>query len=671
MKKITLLFLGCLAGLQFAKAQSFSDDFESYTVGSKLGSQSPNWTTWSAADGGTEDVNVITTDNHTSGGSKSIYCVSTSTAGGPADVVLPFGGVQTSGIFTFSSWFKVPAGKTGYFNFIGSATINAAGTGNIYALDCFMNADGSIYFNNSATTKLITTYPQGVWYELKIVANLTTNNWEVFIDGVSKGAFASTENKVSFLDIYPSNAQASFWVDDVHYDIAPYTLPPVNGSVSSLVVANGLSGQQQTPSVIVKNVGSNAITSFNLTFNNNGATTTQTITGVNIASLTSYTVAIPAVTLASGTNSFVATISNVNGAGPDASASDDAKSVSFNAVTPAAGKMVVAEEGTGTWCGWCPRGAVFMDALATKYNGYFAGIAVHNGTNDPMKDATYDTGMGSLISGYPSALVDRGSETDPSDIEPDFLSKVAIAPKAFIANTSIYNAATRQLSVTITTTVQQAISGDYRLACVLTEDDVTGTTSGYNQANYYAGGSSGQMGGFETLANPVPAAQMHYNHVARAINPSFTGIPNAYGASATIGQVFTHIFTFTLAATWDASQMNIVGMFIDSNGKIDNASSSKISGAVGINEVNSSDVQFSLFPNPATNNAAISLNLEKKSAVEVAIYSVNGALIAEKNYGKLSGETVLPIELTNVKAGMYFVNLTIDGKTIVKKLIKE
>lgn len=670
MKKTTLLFLGCLAGLSLAKAQSFSDDFESYTVGSKLGPQSPNWTTWSAADGGTEDVNVITTDNHTSGGSKSIYCVSTSTAGGPADVVLPFGGVQTSGIFTFSSWFKVPSGKTGYFNFIGSATINAAGTGNIYSLDCFMNANGSIDFKNGTATKLTTTYPQGAWYELKIVANLTTNNWEVFIDGVLKGSFASAENKVAFIDIYPSNAQASFWVDDIHYDIAPYTLPAVNGAVSVLSVANGLAGQQQTPSVIVKNTGANAMTSFNLTFNNNGAPTTQTITGVNIASLASYTVTVPAVTLISGTNTFSATISNVNGAGADASASDDVKSVSFSAITPAPGKMVVAEEGTGTWCGWCPRGAVFMDAMAAKYSGYFAGVAVHNG--DPMTNSTYDSGMGALISGYPSALVDRGPDTDPSAIEPDFLSRIVLAPKAFLANSYTYTAATRELNVTITTTVQQAISGNYRLACVLTEDDVTGTASGYNQTNYYAGGGSGVMGGYETLPSSVPAAQMHYDHVARAINPSFTGIPNAYGTSATVGQVFTHTFTFTLAATWDASQINIVGMFIDSNGKIDNASSSKISGStVGINEINNSDVQVSLFPNPAANNAAISLNLVKESTVEMAIYAVNGALIAKKDYGKLSGEMVLPIELANIKAGMYFVNLTIDGKTTVKKLIKE
>ena len=669
MKKITILTLGCLASLSLVKAQSFSDDFESYTAGSKLGPQSTNWTTWSLNDAPAEDVNVVTTDNHTSGGSKSIYLSSTSANGGPQDVVLPFGGVHTTGIFTFSSWFKVPSGKSAYFNFQGGSTINASGTGNIYSLDCFMNADASVDFKNSTASKILTTYPQNVWFELKIVANLTTNNWEVFIDGVSKGAFASTENKVSFIDIYPADAQASYWVDDVHYDLVPYTLPAVNGGVNILTVANGLVGQQKTPSVIVKNTGAQAMTSFDLTFNNNGTPATQNITGVNIASMATYTATIPNITLIAGANTFSATISNVNGAGADGDASDDMKSVTFTPTQPALGKMVVGEEGTGTWCGWCPRGAVFMDKLATEYEGYFAGIAVHNG--DPMVNTVYDAAIGGLISGYPNVLMDRGPETDPSAIEPEFLQKIAVAPKAFLVNSDMYNTVSRQLDVTITSTFQQAVTGDYRIACVLTEDGVTGTASGYAQANYYQGGGSGPMGGYESLPNPVPASQMVYNHVAREIKPDFAGLPNSFPATVNMNDVFTHNFTFTLPAAWNPSNIHIVGLLIDPNGKIDNASSSEITTPVGVNEVASIDAHFNLYPNPAADRAMLSMSLEKEATVEVAIYKVDGALVAAKNYGKLNGSFILPIEMANFNSGMYFVNVTINGETSMLKLVKE
>ena len=98
MKKTFLLFMmGCFASFTFA--QTFSDDFESYTIGSYLGSSSADWTTWSGTEGGAEDVQI--TDNNASSGSNSIYFSSTSPNGGPADVVLPFDQVYNSGNFSF------------------------------------------------------------------------------------------------------------------------------------------------------------------------------------------------------------------------------------------------------------------------------------------------------------------------------------------------------------------------------------------------------------------------------------------------------------------------------------------------------------------------------------------------------------------------------------------
>jgi hypothetical protein len=78
-----------------------------------------------------------------------------------------------------------------------------------------------------------------------------------------------------------------------------------------------------------------------------------------------------------------------------------------------------------------------------------------------------------------------------------------------------------------------------------------------------------------------------------------------------------------------------------------------------------------LFPNPAGDLTAISLNLDKASKVDVAIYTVDGALVASRSYGELNGAMTLPVDMTPYNAGMYFVNVTIDGNTTVKKLIKK
>lgn len=674
--KFTLIAAIALLGFS-AKAQTFSDDFESYTVGSKLGPQSTNWTTWSNADGGTEDVNVIASDSYS--GTKSIYFSSTSATGGPADVVLPFGGVYTSGTFEFKARFKVPSTKTGYFNFQANATI-----GQIWALDCYMNADQTLTMGNTGGQLFSGTYPQGNWFELKYIINLNTNQWKVFVNDTLRGTFSNTVNQIASLDIYPANAAASYWVDDVSYTYTPYVLPTFNAALTSLEIANGLTGQTKTATAQIRNLGNTAITSFDINLNYNGNSQTKNVTGVNIASLAVYEITLDQnITLANGTNSAVATISNVNGNASDGDSTDNVKSIVIAPVNPAAGKIVVAEEGTGTWCQWCPRGAVFMDLMETNYEGYVAPIAVHNA--DPMTYTIYDAGMGAYLAGYPQVIVDRGTAFDPSQLEANFLNKVTAAPIAILENGATYNSTTRELKVSVTSTFNSAIAGDYKMACVLTEDSVKGTGSTWSQANAYAGGANGVMGGFELLANPVPFTKMQYDHVARIICPSFEGYANAFGASVASGASVTHTYTYVLPTTWRTNKMHIINMLINPNGGIENASNSTIAEAVakgytsgmeigtnvtGIQTLAGPDA-IQIYPNPAGNTATISFDLKSNSAVTLAIYALDGKLIGSRVYENLSGANAIPMDISGFANGVYFVRLTTKDASSTLRLIKE
>ena len=659
-----------------AKSQSFSDDFESYTAGSKLGPQSPNWTTWSNGDGGTEDVNVVTTAAHS--GTKSIYFSSTSSTGGPSDVVLPFAGPHTQGIFEFKAWFKVPTNKTAYFNFQAENTI-----GTTWAMDCYMNADGSLQINNVSTTYITATYPQNQWYQLKIKANLSTNQWEVFVDSTSVGTFSNVTNKIASVDIYPANASASFWVDDVSYSLTPYVLPSTNAAVGAINIPNGLVGQIRKPKISVRNLGVTAITSFDYSLTHKGATISDTIRNVNIVSLGELKIDINEdFVLPLNNDTAVLTISNINGLAGDDDSLDNTKTITINTVVPADGKIVLAEEGTGTWCQWCPRGAVFMDMMSKNYEGYFAGVAVHNA--DPMTLTDYDAAISAAIPGYPSILSDRTNVIDPSDMEADFIQLIQIAPAATIKNGATYDAVTRELKVSLTTTLNQDISGDYRVACVLTQDSVRGTGAAYNQANAYANGAAGPMGGFELLANPVPASKMIYDHVARHISPSFAGYPNAFGASTDSGQSVTYTFTYILPATSNAAKMNIVGMMMDPNGTTVNASTSSINTAVangyvigteiggnitGIEKLAGPDA-IRIAPNPGNEVSSVLISLLKEANVQVEIFNMNGAKIATKDYGMLTGDMDLPIQLSELTSGLYLVKVMVDGYPTTLKLVK-
>ena len=652
-------------------AQLFSDNFDSYPVGQYLGPQSLTWSTWSGSEGGAEDVQI--TNNNASSAPNAIYFSSTSANGGPQDVVLKFGQLYTSGIFTLQNKFYINAGKTGYYNIQGALTI-----GNLWALNVNMDAGQLIIDDGNTPNLVVASYPEATWFELKIEANLTLHVWKAYINGGLVGTWINGVNTVASADFFPvQNTQ--MYVDDVQFDHVPFTVPALDAMVADIDMGAELATQSGTPTVKIVNGGSTAITSMKVDLTYNGSTTTQTVTGINLPTAGIYTVSMPSTVLVAGSLPVTALVYEVNGGAGDNTPTNDMLSEQINPVVPAPGKMVVGEEATGTWCQWCPRGAVFMDLYETKYQDFWAGIAVHNG--DPMTVADYDTGIGSLIGGYPSALVDRMGDVDPSGMSSDFFTRLQTAPKATLLNGATWDPNTRVLNVSVRYTFSSGANGNYKSACVLTEDDVTGTGAGWSQSNAYAGGNNGTMGGYESLPNPVPASQMVYNHVARAIAPSFAGMSGIFPASINAGDVHIVNYTFTLPAGWDENQIHIVGMLIDPNGKIDNAGSADIVTAVnngyetginvGIAEVLSETKTLTLAPNPAYGSASVLLQIKAESDVSVYVSDLNGKAMLRGEYSNLSGAQSIGLNLNGLAAGIYNVQVWINGTMYSEKLVVE
>lgn len=672
MKKIYFGFVAIL--LSFAsQAQLFSDNFDSYAVGSYLGPQSLTWSTWSGTEGGAEDVQITAAQSSSS--PHSIYLSSTSANGGPQDVVLKFGQMYNSGIFTLQNKFYVNSGKTAYYNIQGSMTI-----GSIYALNVNMDA-GQLYIDDGITSNLvIASYPEATWFELKIEANLTLHVWKAFINGNLVGTWVNGINTMASVDYYPiQNTQ--MYIDDVAFDHVTFTTPTLNAMVADITMGAEIAGQTATPVVKIVNGGSTAITSMKVDLTYNGTTQTQNVTGVNIATAGIYNVTLPSTTLIAGLQNATALVYNVNGGANDDVTGDDTMIEGVDPVVPAPGKMVVGEEATGTWCQWCPRGAVFMDMFETKYGDFWAGIAVHNG--DPMTVADYDAGIGNLIGGYPSALVDRLGDVDPSGMSPDFFTRLQTPPAATIINGANWDATSRVLDVSVKYSFVQSVTGSYKSLCVLTEDAVTGTGSGYNQSNAYAGGGNGVMGGFESLPSPVPAAQMVYDHVARAIAPAFGGFAGILPTSITSGDIDIVNYSFTLPSTWDENEIKIIGMLLDPTGKIDNAGSATITEAVangyepGLNAGISQDFPNSLdgivkiAPNPAHDATHVIFNLKSSSTVSIDLIDINGKTLRSGSFENVIGAQEILMQTDALQAGIYLVKIAINGETTTMRLVVE
>lgn len=659
MKKLILSFF-LIAIINATKAQTFTDSFESYTAGSYLAQSNGKWSTWKAKPGTAEDVKVTNAKAHS--GKNSIYFTSSLTTGGPTDVILPLGGVYNSGNFVMDMWMFVETGKVGYFNFQETAT-----PGTSWTMDMNLNSDGTFKILNTTDGTLLTgNYSQNQWNEIQLKVNLNTGSWELLINGTSKGKFTNSINAIASLDLF-AMANSSFYIDDISYTFTPYTKPNLNCAAVSIGSIPTLSGQSGIPTAKLRNMGLSDITACDVTIDYNGKKLTKNLSGITIASGAVYTCTFGSpLTLIAGSNTATLTVSNVNGNSKDDDGSDDILNVIINPLVPAADKIVIAEEATGTWCGWCPRGAVFLEKMSSKYGNLFQGIAVHN--NDPMANKFYDSSLGVFLAGkgYPTVVVDRLTGIDPSGIETDFLSEIMIAPKGVIQNGAKFNKSTGELTVSLTTTFKEDVTGDYRIACVLVEDGVTGTDTKYAQANYYAGGAKGVMGGFELKANPVPANEMVYDHVARFIAPALTGLQNSFPASATAGVKYTQNFTFNISG-FKSDNFHIVGMLINPAGKTDNGSSSTIAEAIangyiqGIEKPLKTNT-FSLYPTPASNN----LYLKGIGGnIQYNITDLTGKVV-------LSGETTTnQISLEHLTTGIYLLQITNEGEVYTSKFVVE
>ena len=668
MKKQYLFIFGSLL-IGNAFGQTFSDNFDSYASGDNLAAKSAVWETWSSPNGGADDVKV--TNSKAKSGSNSIYFQSTAANGGPADVILPFGGARNNGQFELKMNMNVDAGKNAYFNFQEQTTV-----GKGYTIDVYFNDNKTLNINNQAAGSLLSvSYPQGQWFEFQLKVDLNTNSWDLYIDGTKAGSFQNSTRALASMDLFPING-SSFYVDDVSYTYTAYAPTSKNASVTYIGNVIGyLAGANVTPSVEIRNLGTTAITSAELSIKYNGNTLNKTLTGISLPANGLYTTTFDnTLSIVGGNGDVVASVVTVNGTADD-NANDDSKTISINPIVPAKGKVVIGEEATGTWCQWCPRGAVALKTMHDKYDGFFQGIAVHN--NDPMENPYYDASIASKVNGYPSALVDRGAEMDPSAMGGDFINRIQIAPKGVMDIAAKYDAATKMMSVSVETTIESAISGDYRIACVIVEDDVTGTTSGYNQSNAYAGGGSGVMGGYEKLPNPVPAAQMVYDHVGRAIAPTFSGLPNAFGASASAGQKFIHNFTFDIDPSWDLTQMHVVSMFIDKTGMIDNGGTIHYNDAIkkafkdgtvvlASQDLNGPDTRMALQPNPSDKQFDIAIFGAMNGQSSLEIVDMQGKLVYQSQ--QLSSKMTIPSQ--DWSAGVYLVRLNENGQVFQKKFVK-
>lgn len=383
-----------------------------------------------------------------------------------------------------------------------------------------------------------------------------------FSETIKTSNAASNKRVVSFdpkVDTFLNNDKASIGFNN-------------NATISAFSITGNVAGTVVSPVVQVMNSGTSPVASFDVTIDYNGAQYTRSLTFIDLQPDDSMDIGLAnAFPLVPGSLTATATVANVNGTVDD-DPSDNQAMLTIDPIVPAAGKVVVAETIVGTWAGYCPRGYVFMDEFEQELGPYGVVIDVH--ISDIMAVQSYADDIYNLITVFPGTVVDRDVATDPSLVRNDLIARLQTPPTAFLSTHSWWDEGARELRVIITADFQAAANDEYKLAVVLSEDGVTGTSFNYDQTNDYSGGGFGPMGGYESLPNPVPASDMVYNRVARAIEPSFGGDAASFPAVVNAGDTYSRTYNFNIPESWDEGRITVIGLMMNPAGSIDNASKS-------------------------------------------------------------------------------------------------
>lgn len=334
-------------------------------------------------------------------------------------------------------------------------------------------------------------------------------------------------------------------------------------------------------------------------------------------------------------------------------------------------RVVVVEEGTGTWCGNCPYGVLAIEYLHELYPDNFIPIAVHN--KDVMA-CDYDSYLG--IVAFPSGYVNRhkfaypirqeADNTYTFDGETSFYKEVrdALDQATLVQISSKAEfVSADSMSIQVTSSLDFAMNQqglDYRVLYVLLEDNVkAGAQSNYlySQTNPIFGewGKGGKYG-VSSVKNYL------YQDVARGIFPSFKGNMGELPSTVEIDKKYEHTYTIEVPKkVFYKSNLRVVALVLDNKtNEIMNAYNVKnISmreDANGIGEL--SDV------------ALMGVSLQNQTLV------VRGE-VANLKITNLSGPVVLQqsvdnreIDIAGLNAGVYIVTMIAsDGMIQNQKII--
>ncbi|TVR79870.1 MAG: T9SS C-terminal target domain-containing protein [Chitinophagaceae bacterium] len=436
----------------------------------------------------------------------------------------------------------------------------------------------------------------------------------------------------------------------------------------------------------VINFGTEPLTSFDVSWNRGGTVYTSTISGINIEFGETYDFTHDTKLDLAVAQDYTITVAVDKPNGQDITTlTDNEIQKNITAIDVVVSKNVVIEQHTGAWCQFCPDGSYILRNIRENHDNAIT-VSIHNG--DAMAFADGNTVGSEFVSGYPTGTIDRfqfpgqsGVDASRTTWENRYLERLGATVPFTVSAENTYDASSRMITVDMEVTSHSSFEGEPRLNVFIVEDSVTGTGSGYNQANAY-NNQSGHP--YQGAGNPI----VGYNHmnVARAFLGGPWGEINSLPTSIASGETFSYQFTYTIPAGYDEDQIRVVAL-------VQNFSSDgndrEIFNAVemSLNESAENEVfqivlsaeeadlvndkmQIKIYPNPTSDKVNMAFVLKEQGNLTIDIIDLLGKSVKTVDYGMhYPGYYTETLNVNNLNSGVYFINIRNADSIVTKRLI--
>ncbi len=337
----------------------------------------------------------------------------------------------------------------------------------------------------------------------------------------------------------------------------------------------------------------------------------------------------------------------------------------------------VFEEFTGAWCQYCADGAYRAEQIDGN-NPDAIMIGVH--VSDAMQIGVGDTLSNFYAPAFPQALFDRGGTLVSRGTWASTMSTSQQGARLVtVSFDSVgYDVNTRTITAVVRALFTGNATGDMRINMAITEAEVTGTGSGYNQVNA-DNGTPGHP--YQGAGNPIVG--FVHRHVARDYVAGTWGLAGVIPASVSLGTAVTHTFTYVIPANFDDSKISLAAIVSRFDGpgladrKILNGEEFDLSPlVVGRPEITAATPMLEILGNPLKDRSKVVFTTEEAGNFRVEVLNIIGQQVAvlgegftDKGIHTLywNGTTGANMPVEN---GMYMVRLvTESGKTQSKRVL--